>query len=197
MSALAPGAVMRAARAAKRPLLADGALDQLAMLRADPRQAVQEDSIRCLVCGRVFRQLTNTHLRAHTISATEYKRRFGYNRGRPLMCRALQRLYVERAVRSGLAGRIRRRPILFEPELRRLGGYRDIALEEVLTRREARRRPGGPSGAAALSVPEISRVSDKLTPLAVVRAPAPAPQTPHGAGPGAKRWGGAVEAASR
>jgi ROS/MUCR transcriptional regulator protein len=180
MSGLASGVVMGVARGAKRPLLANGALDQLAVLRADPRQAVQEDSIRCLVCGRVFRQLTNTHLRAHTISATEYKRRFGYNRGRPLMCRALRRLYVERAVRLGLAGRIRRRPILFEPELRRLGGCRDIALEEVLTRSEARRRPGGPSETAAESVPESSRVSDKLTPLAVVRAPAPAPQSAMG-----------------
>ena len=114
--------------------------DLLTELRADPRQAIQDDSIRCLICGRVFRQLTNTHLRGHDISSTEYKRRFGYNRGRSLMCRALQRAYVDRAVKSGLASRIRRRRILVEPELRRLGGARTIALEEVLTRRDARRR---------------------------------------------------------
>jgi ROS/MUCR transcriptional regulator protein len=112
----------------------------LAVLRADPRQAILEDSIRCLICGRVFRQLTNTHLRAHQTSPAEYKRRFGYNRGRSLMCRELQRFYAERAVKSGLAARIRRRPILAEPELRRRGGTRSIALEELLTRREARRR---------------------------------------------------------
>jgi len=80
--------------------------DVLEVLRADPRQAIQEDSIHCLVCGRQFRQLTNTHLRGHRTSAVEYKRRFGYNRGRSLMCRALQRLYAERAVKSGLASRI-------------------------------------------------------------------------------------------
>ena len=112
----------------------------LAALRADPRQAIQEDTIRCLVCGRVFRQLTNTHLRRHRVSAGEYKLRFGYNRGRPLMCRALQRLYAERAVKSGLAARIRCRPILVKPELRRRGGARAIALEELLTRRDARRK---------------------------------------------------------
>jgi len=116
------------------------ALAGLMSLRADPRQAVEEDSIRCLVCGGVFRQLTNTHLRAHGTSAGEYKRYFGYNRGRPLMCHALARLYAERARRAGLAARIRRRPILAEPELRRRGGARTIALEEFLTRREARRR---------------------------------------------------------
>jgi predicted transcriptional regulator len=111
----------------------------LAGLRADPRQAVQQDSIRCLVCGGVFRQLTNTHLRSHGLTAEEYKRRFGYNRGRPLMCRALRRLYADRAVKNRLASRIRQRPILTQPELRRRGGARTIALEELLTRREVRR----------------------------------------------------------
>jgi len=64
----------------------------------------------------------------------------GYNRGRPLMCLALQRLYTERAVKIGLASRIRQRPILVRPELRRRGGARTIALEEALTRREVRGR---------------------------------------------------------
>jgi hypothetical protein len=115
--------------------------DWLNTLRADPRQAVKEDVIHCLICGRALRQLTNTHLRAHGSGAAEYKRRFGYNRGRPLMCHALQRFYAERAVQSGLAARIRSRPILVQPELRRLGGARAIALEELLSRRDARRRP--------------------------------------------------------
>jgi hypothetical protein len=112
----------------------------LALLRADPRQAVEDDLIRCLVCGSAFRQLTNTHLRHHGMTADEYKRQFGYNRGRPLMCHSLQRLYTERAVKIGLAARIRERPILARPELRRQGGVRTIALEEILTRREVRER---------------------------------------------------------
>ena len=116
----------------------------LALLRADPRQAVQEDSIRCLFCGDVFRQLTNTHLRIHRMTADEYKRRFGYNRGRPLMCLALQRLYADRAVKNGLAAWIRQRPILVRPELRRRGGARTIALEELLTRQDVRRRVRAP-----------------------------------------------------
>ena len=127
-----------ATRSAARPGVADLPGTWRAALRADPRRAIQEDTIRCLVCGRTFRQLTNTHLGAHSIGSAAYKRRFGYNRGRPLMCRALQRLYAQRAVRSGLAARIRSRPILVNPELRRRGGARPIALEEWLTRREAR-----------------------------------------------------------
>lgn len=114
--------------------------DTLAAFRADPRLAIRDDWIRCLICGDWFRQLTNTHLRAHGTTTIEYKRRFGYNRGRPLMCRTLQRRYAERAVQAGLAALIRQRPILVEPELRRRGGSRTIALEERLTRREVRRR---------------------------------------------------------
>ncbi|MGH7415255.1 MAG: MucR family transcriptional regulator [Candidatus Rokuibacteriota bacterium] len=110
----------------------------LADLRADPREAVQQDSIRCLVCGGAFRQLTNTHLQGHRMTAEEYKRRFGYNRGRPLMCHALRQLYADRAMKNRLASRIRQRPILIRPELRRQGGARTIALEELLTRREVR-----------------------------------------------------------
>jgi predicted transcriptional regulator len=129
-----PPAVRRpAALSAKRR-------SEWAGLLADPRQAVQHDSIRCLECGAEFRQLTNTHLRAHRLTADEYKRRFGYNRGRPLMCRALHAHYANRAVETGLAAQIRQRPILVRPELRRRGGTREIALEELLTRREVRER---------------------------------------------------------
>ncbi len=144
---------VRAAAAVRRAGSLSGALSgapdrhTLAALRADPRQAVQQDSIRCLVCGGVFRQLTNTHLRGHGLSADEYKRRFGYNRGRPLMCRALCRLYADRAVKNGLAARIRQRPILARPELRRRGGVRTIALEELLTRREVRQGLRAPHAA--------------------------------------------------
>ena len=120
----------------------------LAALRADPRQAIADDAIRCLVCGGMFRQLTNTHLRAHGLRAPEYKARFGYNRGRPLMCLGLARMYAARARNTGLAGRIRRRPILTEPALRSRGGARPIALEEALTRRDARKRDVRRLGAA-------------------------------------------------
>lgn len=116
--------------------------DLLAALRRDPRQAVEEEQIVCLICAACFRQLTNTHLRSHQLTASEYKARFGYNRGRPLMCRALARLYAERAVRNGLASRIRIRPIVALPALRRRGGMRPVTLEERLTRRDSRRAAG-------------------------------------------------------
>jgi hypothetical protein len=111
-------------------------MQDLEPLKRDPRQAVQENGIVCLICGTTFRQLTNTHLRSHGVTTLQYKERFGYNWRRPLMCAALRRLYAERAVERRLASAIKRRPILAEPELRRRGGYRPITLEETLNRRE-------------------------------------------------------------
>lgn len=118
---------------------ASGPPVDLKALREDPRRAIDDDWIVCLICGSRFRQLTNTHLGSHAITSIEYKERFGYNPGRALMCHALRRTYAERAVRVGLAARIRWRPVVSEPELRRLGGTRPIALEERLTRQELRR----------------------------------------------------------
>ena len=117
---------------------------QLGFLLADPRRAVTEDAIVCLLCGGAFRQLTNTHLRAHGMTADQYKRRFGYNRRRALMCTALRRVYAERALRTELAARIGWRPIVIVPELRRRGGMRPTTLEERLTRADRRSdRRGG------------------------------------------------------
>lgn len=132
----------------------------LQMLFSDPRLAVQEDCIVCLICGARFRQLTNTHLRAHGTGVAEYRARFGYNRRRALMCRALRRLYTERAVRVGLAGRILHRPIVETPGLRCLGGVRSIALEEQLTRREVQRQ------ASAARLARKSRASKPVPPAA-------------------------------
>jgi predicted transcriptional regulator len=117
-----------------------GASARLGTILRDPRRAITEQEIVCLVCGGAFRHLTNTHLAAHGLTPRGYKRQFGYNAGRPLMCRALVRLYAERAVRTGLASHIRRRPIVEDPALRRAGGARIIAREELLTRRDVQGR---------------------------------------------------------
>ena len=103
---------------------------------SDPRQAITPDGVVCLLCGRRFRHLTNTHLRGHGLTSDEYKERFGYNRRRPLMADFVRRMHASNAVRSGLALRIRRRPIVEDRELRRLGGRREHRLEETLTRLE-------------------------------------------------------------
>jgi hypothetical protein len=61
------------------------------------------------------------------------------------MCDALRHEYARRALDTDLAGKIRQRPIVANPELRRRGGKRSMSLEERLNRsaglrREARNR---------------------------------------------------------
>jgi len=123
-----------------RPLSpsSDRPLPPIALLGHDPRRAIGDRSIVCLICGRAFRQLTNTHLKSHGTAPAAYRRAFGYNARRALMSHELRRRYADRAVRSNLAGRIRRRPIVADPALRRLGGQRMLAWEEILTRFDAR-----------------------------------------------------------
>ncbi len=104
----------------------------------DPRLAITESGVVCLVCGRSFRHLTNTHLRMHDLTSEEYKQRFGYNARRALMIAPVRRTHADNATRFGLADRIRRRPLLESIELRRRGGRHPHALEEALTRRERR-----------------------------------------------------------
>jgi len=109
----------------------------------DPRLAITEEGVVCLVCGCSFRHLTNTHLRGHGLTSEEYKRQFGYNLHRALMIVAVRDAHAGNAVKSGLAGRIRHRPILEDVGLRRMGGRHPHALEESLTRRDhfAQRSP--------------------------------------------------------
>ena len=108
-------------------------------MRSDPRLAIRDQEIVCLVCGRAFRQLTNTHLRSHGLSTEEYREAFGYNRGTALMAQELRALYRDRAVRVRLASRIRENPLRRDPGLAAHSPRRAIRLEEQLNRREAAR----------------------------------------------------------
>jgi hypothetical protein len=122
--------------AGKQPLAA------LEALRQDPRRAIAEDHVVYLVCGAVFRHLTNTHLVHHSMTSADYKQSFGYNGRRSLMAHAVRRMHTDNAVHRGLAQMIRRRPIVDDPTLRARGGARQRAYDEGLRRRENGRRTG-------------------------------------------------------
>jgi hypothetical protein len=68
--------------AGKQPLITGAALEAL---RRDPRLAISEDHVVCLVCGAVLRHLTNTHVVQHAMTSADYKQSFGYNGRRSLM----------------------------------------------------------------------------------------------------------------
>ena len=57
----------------------------------DPKKAVREKSIVCLECGKTFKVITKKHLASHGLTPVEYKEKWGYPKGTPLVCKALQR----------------------------------------------------------------------------------------------------------
>ena len=57
----------------------------------DPKKALKEKSISCLECGKVFKILTKKHLGTHNLTPDEYRAKYGYKKGTPLVSKSLQR----------------------------------------------------------------------------------------------------------
>lgn len=57
----------------------------------DPTKCVREKTISCCVCGKSFKIITKKHLLSHGLTPQEYREKFGYKKGMPLVCKSLQR----------------------------------------------------------------------------------------------------------
>jgi len=57
----------------------------------DPKKAIKEKSVTCLECGKTFKILTKKHLATHSLTADEYRAKYGYKKGTPLVSKSLQR----------------------------------------------------------------------------------------------------------
>ena len=57
----------------------------------DPKKAIRDKSIVCLECGRPFKTLTKRHLAKYGMTPDEYRQKWGYPKGLPLVCKNLQR----------------------------------------------------------------------------------------------------------
>ncbi|BAH76771.1 MucR family transcriptional regulator [Solidesulfovibrio magneticus] len=57
----------------------------------DPKKAVRERSIICLESGKSFKILTKKHLAKFGLTPEEYRTKWGYPKGMPLVCKELQR----------------------------------------------------------------------------------------------------------
>ncbi len=57
----------------------------------DPSKCVREKTISCCVCDKSFKIITKKHLASHGLTPNEYREKFGYKKGMPLVCKSLQR----------------------------------------------------------------------------------------------------------
>jgi predicted transcriptional regulator len=57
----------------------------------DPKKAIKEKSITCLECGKSFKIITKKHLGTHGLTPDEYRAKWGFKTGTPMVCKSLQR----------------------------------------------------------------------------------------------------------
>ena len=57
----------------------------------DPKKAVKERTITCMESGKPYKILTKRHLAKFGLTPEEYRTKWGYPKGMPLVCKALQR----------------------------------------------------------------------------------------------------------
>ena len=57
----------------------------------DPKKAIKEKSVTCLECGKSFKIITKRHLASHGLTPVEYREKWDYKKGLPLVCKSLQR----------------------------------------------------------------------------------------------------------
>jgi len=57
----------------------------------DPKNAIREKSVICCECGKSFKVLTKRHLIIHGLTPEQYKEKYGYKKGTPLVAKYLAR----------------------------------------------------------------------------------------------------------
>ena len=67
-------------------------MDAAHLERAPVDRTPKDGSIVCLECLKPFKMLTHKHMATHGLTPDEYRAKWGYAKGSPLVCKSLQRL---------------------------------------------------------------------------------------------------------
>lgn len=62
----------------------------------DPKAAIQKGCVICLECGRKMRLIDQRHLAAHNLTPEEYRQKWGYAPGTPLIAKDLRKARQEK-----------------------------------------------------------------------------------------------------
>lgn len=57
----------------------------------EPKKSIKEKSVICLECGKTFKIIGSRHLAQHGLTPDEYRAKYGFKKGTPLVCKGLQR----------------------------------------------------------------------------------------------------------
>ena len=72
-------------------VVGDAGAEAAPELNIDPKKAIKEKSVTCLECGKTFKVLTKKHLASHGLTTEEYRSKYGYKKGTPLIAKALSK----------------------------------------------------------------------------------------------------------
>jgi predicted transcriptional regulator len=62
-----------------------------------PEKSIQKNQVVCLECGQSFKMLSPKHLKSHSLTPKEYRKKYGFSMRQPLCAKSLS----ERRSRSG------------------------------------------------------------------------------------------------
>lgn len=90
------------------------------------RGKFEEGKIRCLICGKWYRQLGSHVVQKHKMTAREYRKKFGYDvkSGRSILSKDLHELYGKQAKENGTEKNLKAgKKFRFVPGDKRAGKY--------------------------------------------------------------------------
>jgi predicted transcriptional regulator len=73
----------------------------------EPMDSIQEDKIICLECGQEFKQISHTHLKNHSLTPKDYRKKYHLPKKQPLTARSLSEKRKQKARESGLGSHLK------------------------------------------------------------------------------------------
>lgn len=67
-----------------------------------PEDSIQNDKVICLECGAEMKQLTKLHLVTHSMTAKEYKKKYGFRMSTPLAAKSVTKARIKAAKKRGV-----------------------------------------------------------------------------------------------
>jgi len=74
----------------------------------DPKKSIQKNKIVCLECGQEFKMLSPKHLRSHSLTSKEYRKKHGLSARQPLCAKALSERRSQSGKERGLPDNLRK-----------------------------------------------------------------------------------------
>jgi predicted transcriptional regulator len=88
-------------KATAKPAATKKAMPSKPVMKAE--NSIQDDKIICLECGGEFKQLTGRHLASHSLTPTEYKKKYGFSMNTPLLAKSVTKAMSEAQQKRALA----------------------------------------------------------------------------------------------